>query len=177
MYLWLPPDTPSRERGGVSPTSPRYSGFAPLPRRCRVTPRQGPGTGFTFSCVHLRSAGHASRTLRSMDTRCVSTELALGRVAKGGYPPPALTEPDLCLSHPAPRGEGLLLPSTGRVTTSPYPHGRASCWPLRIGATGGLCLSRHRSLSETSPRSAKYALRSPRSTAGSWLRFHRDFRP
>ena len=36
---------------------------------------------------------------------------------------------------------------------------------------------RHRSCSETSPRSAKYALRSPRSTADTWLSAQTDLRP
>ena len=61
--------------------------------------------------------------------------------------------------------------AAGRFSTSPYPRPSVS-W---AGAT--ICRYRHCSASDTSPRSAKYALRSPRSTAGSWLRAHRDSRP
>ena len=61
--------------------------------------------------------------------------------------------------------------AAGRFSTSPYPRPSVS-W---AGAT--ICRYRHCSASDTSPRSAKYALRSPRSTAGSWLRAHRASRP
>ena len=34
-----------------------------------------------------------------------------GRVARGGHPPPALTEPDLWISHPALRDAGVRAPA------------------------------------------------------------------
>jgi len=50
------------------------------------------------------------------------------------------------------------------------PSGRPSC----AGALMVAQIFRNRSKSETSPRSAKYALRSPRSTAGLWLNAQMD---
>ena len=50
------------------------------------------------------------------------------------------------------------------------PSGSASC----AGALRAAQISRNRSRSDTSPRSAKYAFRSPRSTAGLWLSAQMD---
>ena len=58
-------------------------------------------------------------------------------------------------------GPQVFTPTAGRFTASRYPSGNMSC----SGAAVDSNFSRQRSFSDTSPRSAKYALRSARSTA------------
>ena len=71
------------------------------------------------------------------------------------------------------RGPGLPPYSGAGVSTRSYPSPSVS-W---TGATTTRDRSSlHRSTSDTSPRSAKYALRSPRSTGEKWLKAHQDRR-
>src|SRR6266849_3934129 len=90
------------------------------------------------------------------------------RVAGGGHPPPALTEPDLWVAHPALRDAGV--PRTQSQYSSvdgflihSYHRGNTSCLvAMRILIQKSLhCFS-----SDTSPRSLKYVLRSAWWAAG-----------
>jgi len=94
------------------------------------------------------------------------------RVA-GGITPPSSHRTGQVLFTSGSSGRRVMTPVAGRVSTSPYPSTNISC----AGAAMGWRRACHMSASETSPRSAKYALRSPRSTAGIWLNFHKELRP
>src|SRR5438034_5603837 len=89
------------------------------------------------------------------------------RVAGGGCPPPALTEPDLWASHPALRdvGVGRIQPaySDASLAARSYSSASVSC----AGATTR-CSSRYWCSREKSPCSAKNRLLSAWSTAQQW---------
>jgi len=70
-------------------------------------------------------------------------------------------------------GRQVFNPAAGRFFDLDYPSGSTSC----TGAPMCGRLARHRSAMGSNPRSAKYALRSARSTVESWLSTHRDLRP
>jgi len=80
----------------------RYSGTAPLLHRCGIPSVRAP-RGLDVTC----------RTSYS-----ISMPIA-PRVAGGGYPPPALTEPYKCCSHTALRDARLLLPSVSLLRDHP----------------------------------------------------------
>jgi hypothetical protein len=112
---------------------------------------------------------------RASPRRCQMTDPAC-RVAGGGYPPPALTEPDLWASHPALRDVGVSgiqsAYSGASITARSYSSAKVSC----AGATTR-CRSRYRTSKERSPCSAKYRLSRAWSTGPQWLSAHKDLWP
>jgi len=145
--------TPPRGALGASPPmTTRFSRPAPLSLQCQVPSVRALGLDF-----HLLSVAHAGRTSSRRPRFPGGTSHGTGQV----------------LFTSGSSGQRVANPSAGRVTTSPYPNASVS-W---TGAAMGWGWARSLSTSETSPRSAKYALRSPRSTAGLWLNAQRDCRP
>ena len=136
----------------------RWGPGAPGPRPCLFGvgfPSSGPRVWiFLLSLDCLLSVAHAGRTSSRRPPLRGGASHRTGQV----------------LFTSGSSGRQVVNPAAGRVTTSTYPSASESC----TGAAMGWCRARHRSTSETSPRSAKYALRSPRSTAGLWLSAHKD---
>ena len=98
------------------------------------------------------------------------------RVAGRGCPPPALTEPDLWASHPALRDVGVggtqSASADAGLAARSYTSGSSIC-----AGTMTCCRTRYSRAREKSPRFAKYALLSVRSTGPQWLSAQRDLRP
>ena len=131
-------------------------------------------------CLAHRKASQSSSRNRS------SSEWTSGRwrVLRRGTAPPAPS------SRRPPRGGRLSQNRTSAVHIRLF--GTVGCNPRRrpvhdlaypspsVSWTGAMtcsCFFLHVSTSETSPRLAKYALRSPRSTADAWLSAQTDLRP
>lgn len=107
--------------------------------------RQGPGSGLALTCAHLRSPGHASHTSGRRPSR-----------------PGRLPQNRTCAVRIRLVGTTGCHPRRRPVYDLVVPSGSNSCAGALMAAQTGW----NRSRSVTSPRSAKYALRSPRSTAG-----------
>ena len=113
---------------------------------------------------------HVSPSLRS------GTATAKGRLvrsgSRGGHPP-QLPQNRTCVVHIRLFGTAGCKPRRRPGYDLAGTSVSSSC----TGAGRSAQIARNSSSSDTSPRSAKYALRSPRSTAGSWLNAQRDLRP
>ena len=174
FHLRLPPDLPSRARQGLSSGKDLVLQIDALVSSVLGSLRQGPMRTST-SCSTPMPGARFSRapaalpeTLRASAEggQHGSGEPSIGRVARGGFPPPAPTEPDLWISHPALRGVGVRdRPVVRRQCfhTRSYPSSSSS-W-IGTGAMTRVRRSIHRCSSEVSPRSAKYAGGRARSTA------------